>query len=309
MVWCLPLFVTLGHLHRILTGAKEGSQPGALLQNIRSECENRGFDWSSDSRQLTQFTRTNTVRDLKSQSLVQAALLLVSALSTAQTDPQSSLGSVASCLHLLSSRHLLTLQCLTEIFPGGVAGGPPVGLAVLGRELDWQCNWAQLRSILASHAALTINTWASSTADVNQEDLQDVADAVMLDDVIKRQKLSAEIEEGEDAVAKFFVANIESKAESEADKTEEEEVTPPETNTVDLTPSLRGTQTLSLTEDGTWKSEGVSDSVPLSGTEDNPPPPPPPSRSFHDRFLSGRSSNTDALKEIQKLKWTRCVDC
>merc|ERR1712183_5141 len=152
-----------------------------------------------------------------------------------------------------------------------------------------------------------INTWAGSSTDINQSDLQDVADAVMLDDVIKRQKLSAEIEEGEDAVAKFIVANVESNTECEAEpeKTEEEEVAPPETSNVDLTPSLRGTQTLSLTEDGKWKSEGVSDSVPLSGTEDNPPPPPPPSRSFHDRFLSGRSSNTDALEEIQKLKWTR----
>ena len=310
--WCLPLFITLAQLHRIVTQAKERSEPGALLEIIRSQCESEGYDWSSDNRQLlTNFTRTTTVRDPKNQTLVQAAQLLVSALFTAETEPQSSLGSVASCLQLLTSSHLLTLQFVTEMFPGGVAGGPPVGLAVLGRELDWQCNWDQLRSILAWHAVLTINTWPGSTTDINQEDLQDVADAVMLDDVIKRQKLSAEIEEGEDAVAKFFVSNIEtqSNAEAETDKTEEEEVTPPESSNVDLTPSLRGTQTLSLTEDGKWKSEGVSDSVPLSGTEDNPPPPPPPSRSFHDRFLSGRSSNTDALKEIQKLKWTRCGNC
>ena len=316
MFWVFPLFVSLGHLHRILTEAKERSQPGALLQIIRTECDTLGYDWSSSNSQLlANFVRTNTVRDGKNQILVQSAHLLVSALFTAETDPQSSLGSVASSLHHLSSSQLLTPQLLTEMFPDGVAGGPPVGLALLGKPLDWQCNWNQLRSIIASHAATTINTWASkaskdSNTDINQSDLQDLADAVMLEDVIKRQKLGAEIEEGEDAVAKFFVANIESTTEAEADKTEEaEDVDKEESNKVDLTPSLRGAQTLSLTEDGKWKSEGVSDSVPLAGTEDNMPPPPPPSRSFHDRFLLGRSSNTDALKEIQKLKWTRFVDC
>ena len=310
MFWCFPLFITLGHLHRILTQAKERSESGALLQTIRSECDRLGYDWSSSNRQLlSNFVRTNSVRDPRSGALVQSAQLLLSALFSAESEPQSCLASVAACLHLLSSAQLLTPQFVTEMFPDGVAGGPPVGLALLGRPLDWQCNWHQLTSILAWHAALTINTWAgSSNTNINQSDLLDVADAVMLDDVIKRQKLCAEIEEGEDAVAKFFVANIESTSADEADKTEEEVVAPPDTNNVDLTPSLRGTQTLSLSEDGKWKSEGVSDSVPLSGTEDNLPPPPPPTRSFHDRFLKGRSSNTDALKEIQKLKWTRCVD-
>merc|ERR1712155_484065 len=79
---------------------------------------------------------------------------------------------------------------------------------------------------------------------------------------------------------------------------------------VDLTPSLTWLQTLSLSEHtGGWVSQGVSDSVPLppSGQdkETSLPPPPPPCRSFHDRFLAGRSSDADAVKEIQKLRWTR----
>jgi len=123
----------------------------------------------------------------------------------------------------------------------------------------------------------------------------------MLDDVIKRQKLEAEIKEGEEAVAKFSKDDSTSKS----DEDEKEVVGTEETNVVDLTPSLRGTQTLSLTDNGEWRSEGVSDSVPLHGGEENPPPPPPPSRNFHDRFLLGKSSNSAAIKEIQKLKWTK----
>lgn len=190
------------------------------------------------------------------------------------------------------------------IFCLGVAGGPPIGQAVIGRELDWQCNWPQLLSVQASHAATTLSTWARDTDTIiNQSDLQDVADALMLDDVIKRQKLEAEIKEGEEAVAKFSKVDSTSKS----DEDEKEVVGTEETNVVDLTPSLRGTQTLSLTDNGEWRSEGVSDSVPLHGGEENPPPPPPPSRNFHDRFLLGKSSNSAAIKEIQKLKWTKYV--
>merc|ERR1719221_926267 len=116
-----------------------------------------------------------------------------------------------------------------------------------------------------------------------------------MEDVIRRQKLEAEIREGEEAVAGFTVTEV---------REDEIDATPG----VDLTPSLSGAQTLSLAEDGEWRSEGVSEAVPLPapGSGDQSlPPPPPPCRSFHHRFLEGRSSSADALKEIQKLKWTR----
>ena len=180
---------------------------------------------------------------------------------------------------------------------------------MIGRELDWQCNWNQLRSIQASYAAITISSWSTSnTSNISEDDLLDVADALMLDDVIKRQKLEAEIEEGEEALAMYLNGdNVLNKCDD--DKLD---VVSEDKNIVDLTPSLRGTQTLSLTENGDWKSDGVSDSVPLQGGEEMPPPPPP-SRNFYDRFLLGRSSNSDALKEIQKLKWTKyndnCTNC
>merc|ERR1719468_4667 len=110
--------------------------------------------------------------------------------------------------------------------------------------------------------------------------------------------------EGEEAVQGFTVTEVTeagdiSKEEAEVELNKEED----NSQGVDLTPSLSEAQTLSLTEDGEWRSEGVSESVPLpapgtgSAQDQSLPPPPPPSRSFHHRFLEGRSSSADAVRE------------
>ena len=89
--------------------------------------------------------------------------------------------------------------------------------------------------------------------EVTEAELEDMADGVMMEDVIRRQKLEAEIREGEQAVQGFTVTEVTEagdKEEAEADLNKEED-----TQGVDLTPSLSGAQTLSLTEDGEWRSD------------------------------------------------------
>merc|ERR1711902_295601 len=109
-------------------------------------------------------------------------------------------------------------------------------------ELDMQCNWSELRSVQCSEGLF------------------------MLEDIIRCQKLEAEITEGEQEVKKF-------KRQSSEINDKKSEVPDTPGNELDLTPSLSGTQTLSLTGGGEWKSEGVSDNVPLpdNGTEELPP--------------------------------------
>ena len=78
-----------------------------------------------------------------SLKLVQSAEMMVMSLSLSQSHPQQSLGLMSSCLSLIStlpSPHPLVKQ----LFPAGAASPPDVGLAVLGRDLDWQCNWIQV---------------------------------------------------------------------------------------------------------------------------------------------------------------------
>ena len=111
----------------------------------------------------------------------------------------------------------------------------------------------------------------------------------MLDDVIKRQKLEAEITEAEVAIKKFDSVDKESnkneqedsineRGDSTIDKHEEN------SNEIDLTPSLSGMQTLSLSSEGEWTSSEVSDALPmpqsssLRDNEESLPPPPPPCR-------------------------------
>ena len=88
--------------------------------------------------------------------------------------------------------------------------------------------------------------------EVTEAELEDLADGVMMEDVIRRQKLEAEIGEGEQAVQGFTVPEVTGAGdkEAEADLNREED-----TQGVDLTPSLSGAQTLSLTEDGEWRSD------------------------------------------------------
>ena len=112
-----------------------------------------------------------------------------------------------------------------------------------------------MRSIQASHARVTLaHLRRHPDLEVTEAELEDMADGVMMEDVIRRQKLEAEIREGEQAVQGFTVTEVTEagdKEEAEADLNREEE----DTQGVDLTPSLSGAQTLSLTEDGEWRSD------------------------------------------------------
>ena len=111
-----------------------------------------------------------------------------------------------------------------------------------------------MRSIQASHARVTLaHLRRNPDLEVTEAELEDVADGVMMEDVIRRQKLEAEIREGELAVQGFTVTEVTEagdKEEVEADLNKEED-----SQGVDLTPSLSGAQTLSLTEDGEWRSD------------------------------------------------------
>ena len=112
-----------------------------------------------------------------------------------------------------------------------------------------------MRSIQASHARVTLaHLKRHPDLEVTEAELEDMADGVMMEDVIRRQKLEAEIREGEQAVQGFTVTEVTEagdKEEAEAGLNREEE----DTQGVDLTPSLSGAQTLSLTEDGEWRSD------------------------------------------------------
>ena len=114
-----------------------------------------------------------------------------------------------------------------------------------------------MRSIQASHARMTLaHLRRNPGLEITEAELEDVADGVMMEDVIRRQKLEAEIREGEEAVQGFTVTEVTeagdtSKLEAEADLNREED----SSQGVDLTPSLSGAQTLSLTEDGEWRSD------------------------------------------------------
>ena len=163
----------------------------------------------------------------------------------------------------------------------------------------------QVRSIQATVSAVTINHWRHTSDDVTEDDLNSAADAVMLEDVIKRQKLEAEISEAEEAIKQFQSQDHGENDEKETSEASESQSGDGEEG-LDLTPSLSGAQTLSLSSSGDWVSQGVSDSVPLPSqpSDHTLPPPPPPCRNFHHRFLEGRSSSSDAVKELQKLRWT-----
>merc|ERR1712106_39281 len=88
---------------------------------------------------------------------------------------------------------------------------------------------------------------------VEEEELELLADCFMLEDVIRSQKLQAEITEGQAEVVKFQTSG------GGLDKVKKQDIPEAPDKTLDLTPSLSGTQTLSLTgPGGEWKSEGVS---------------------------------------------------
>ena len=125
------------------------------------------------------------------------------------------------------------------------------GKSLLGKPLDWQCNWPELRSIQTSEAAARLFDLEKGAEEKEEEQLALLADAFMHEDIIQEQKLQAEIDEGEKAVK-----NFKPEAEMKSDETEGNEENKEGGNGgLDLTPSLSGTQTLSLSGGGEWKSQ------------------------------------------------------
>ena len=134
----------------------------------------------------------------------------------------------------------------------------------------------------------------------------DVADALMLDDIIFLQKIREEIAEAEAALAAYDPAK-EALVADEEERTaaaEEAEAQEAENAGPDFTPSLSGTQTLSLDGSGAWRSEGLTSEIPLplQGMRELPPPPKP-TASFYQRFLRGKRDSVEAQKEVEKLRW------
>ena len=273
--WSLPYCLVTCKLLRLRSPSKEPKKAGKepLLQEIREKCNREGYTWNEGNLEMTrQFAESLTHQDQVIKSLMMCGQLLVSALHTSSDQAQESLGHVATCVSLLASSHVprdTCMRCLRHLFPAGVATPPDIGQAVLGRELDWQCNWiqvthqdvpdklkllCQVHSIQASHArVLLAQLRHDPDLEVTEAELEDAADGVMMEDVIRRQKLEAEIREGEEAVAGFTMTEVrEDESVGEVDNREENN---DDTPGVDLTPSLSGAQTLSLAEDGEWRYE------------------------------------------------------
>ena len=159
------------------------------------------------------------------------------------------MGAIAQALHLLFSLPTLLIKILPALLPKGSLP-PAAGNALLGKPLDWQCNWPELRSIQTSEASARLFSLERGEEENDEEQLNLLADAFMHEDIIHEQKLQAEIAEGEKAVKKF-------KPEAEVKGVEggDEEEEKRENAGLDLTPSLSGTQTLSLSGGGEWQSQ------------------------------------------------------
>ena len=295
--WALVLCLVQREVLRLVKGGKVEGEVKPVLRMVKDECDKLGYGWTkSNLETMTSFVLSSTHPSHLTQALLSVSSLMAQAIFP-QTELQACVGLVAKALHLLHTWPEQLALVLHGLLPGG-GQAPAVGQAVLGRELDWQCNWAELRSVQCSEGLVRLDKLEKNKAEkVTEEDMELLADCFMLEDVIRSQKLEAEIAEGQEEVDKFkpevsVVGHGNTDSQEDTDKT------------LDLTPSLSGAQTLSLTG-GEWKSEGVSDNVPLpdTGGEDLPPPPPP-SRSFYQRFLSGQPDTTLAVKELQKLRWT-----
>ena len=162
------------------------------------------------------------------------------------------MGAVAQALHLLVPLPSLLINILPALLPNGSLP-PAAGSSLLGKPLDWQCNWPELRSIQTSEAAAKLFSLERGTEEDDEEQLSLLADAFMHEDIIHEQKLQAEIAEGEKAVTNF---NPEAEVKGlEGEKDGKEEGKKGEHVGLDLTPSLSGTQTLSLSGGGEWQSQ------------------------------------------------------
>merc|ERR1719310_2171141 len=145
--------------------------------------------------------------------------------------PRTSLGAIAQALHLLFPSPSLLISLVPALLPEGSLP-PSAGKSLLGKPLDWQCNWPELRSIQTSEAAARLFDLEKGAEE--EEQLALLADAFMHEDIIQEQKLQAEIDEGEKAVK-----NFKPEAEMKSDDTAENEENNKGGNTgLDLTPSL-----------------------------------------------------------------------
>ena len=173
---------------------------------------------------------------------------MCSCLSTSSS-PKESLGAIAQALHLLFSLPSLLVKLLPALLPKGSLP-PAAGNALLGKPLDWQCNWPELRSIQTSEASARLFSLERGAEESDEEQFALLADAFMHEDIIHEQKLQAEIAEGEQAVKKFKPeAEVKGVEGGEADEEKKGNAG------LDLTPSLSGTQTLSLSGGGEWQSQ------------------------------------------------------
>lgn len=172
------------------------------------------------------------------------------------------------------------------------------------------------RSIQCSEALAILH---SEDSKWTEELMQDVADGLMLEDIMFVQKLKEEITEGEIALAQYVKDTKQGLKLCNGNVTnggvngDENDEGLAENGDVDLTPSLKGTQTLSLGDDGKWISSGDDYArnqmpVPPGGLQ-NLPPPPKPTASFYTRFLEGRNDSIEAEKEVQKLRWILSRHC
>ena len=134
-----------------------------------------------------------------------------------------------------------------------------------------------------------------------EDSVLDVADALMLEDIVFFQKIRQEIVEAEAALATYDPAKEALTADEEEKNAAEEEE---EDTGLDFTPSLSGPQTLSLDSGGAWRSAGLTSEIPLpiQGMRELPPPPKP-TAAFYERFLRGKRDSVEAQKEVEKLRW------
>jgi len=253
-----------------------------------------------EKEELESFISSSTHADEQKRKLLQVSGLICSCLSASST-PKESLGAIAQALHLIFSLPTLLINLLPALLPKGSLP-PAAGHSLLGKPLDWQCNWPELRSIHTSEAVARLFSLERGAEESDEEQFSLLADAFMHEDIIHEQKLQAEIDEGEKAVKKF-------KPEAEVKGTGEEGGEDIEENKgkggLDLTPSLSGTQTLSLSgPGGEWQSQGVSEGPAPGRARDMLPPPPPLSKNFYQRFLQGKQDTVAAVQELQKLRWS-----
>jgi len=292
--WGALLISSLKEINTILKQTNPTSEPGpSLLCRLETLCRDHKLscDVSSVSA-IQEFVRTTNAGD-KTKTRQLAVAGHIAAALAARSEPQLCLNKVSLALGELHDDPLSLERMAGALFPKGTQP-IQVGEALLGTALDWQCSWPELRSIQCSEAVAILHSKKTAW---DEDVMVDVADAFMLEDVLFCQKLAAEIKEGEAAVADFDPEK-EKTISVVGDEAEEER------EQVDFTPSLTGTQTISLAGDGNWKSEGLTSEIPLPpGGLENLPPPPKQTTSFYIRFLRGKPDTVGATKEIQKLKW------